>query len=256
MTDGKPYRQLVTLETMLAAVVGLAVGFVLLYVGGRDDWMNTRHGLQSVLNNLGGLLIVSVALGALWELYGKRAFAREILDTARTTTDVDAAGLIRVGTNYLEIDWERLFAGVVKLDIFFAYARTWRNSNHTRIVELAGRRDARIRVYLPDPDHADTVRRLAERFSMTEQSLKSAIQEARDYFVSLGREARASIEVYYRGGDSTFSCYRFDKTAVLTMYTHSQRRTPVPTIVCREGGSLYEFVRAEFRAIHEQSTRT
>lgn len=255
MTGGKPYRKLVTLETVLAAAVVLAAGFALLYVAGRDGWMTTRHGLQSVLNSLGGLLIVSVALGALWELYGKRAFAREILDTARTTTDVDAAGLIRVGTNYLEIDWERLFADVVKLDIFFAYGRTWRNSNHTRLAELAGRRGARIRVYLPDPNHADTVRKLADRFSMTEQSLMEAIQESRDYFVSLGREAYASIEVYYRGGDSTFSCYRFDKTAVLTMYTHSRSRTPVPTIVCRESGSLYEFVRAEFRAIDEQSKR-
>lgn len=254
MTDAKPYRKLVTLETVLIAAAGLGVGLLLLYVAGRDDWMATRHGLQSVLNNLGGLLIVSVAVSILWDLVGKRAFAREILDNARTTADVDAAGLMRIGTNYLEDpDWERLFLEVVKLDIFFAYGRTWRNSNHSRLADLAARRAARIRVYLPDPNHTDTMRRLADRFSISEQSLMDAIHESRDYFFGLAKGARATIEVYYRGGDSTFSCYRFDRTAVLTLYTHSRCRTQVPTIVCREGGSLYEFVRAELRAIHEQS---
>ena len=51
--------------------------------------------------------------------------------------------------------------------------------------------------------------------------------------------------VFYRKCESTFSCYRFDKVAILTLYTHSRKRTQVPTIVCEDGSSLYEFIRAE-----------
>lgn len=254
MLGGKLYHKLGTLETVLAAVIGVLIGIGLLYVAGRNDWMATRHGLRSVLDSLAGLLIASVALGVLWELVGKRAFARQILNTARTIADIDTAGLTHVGTNYLDDpDWETLFTNVTKLDIFFVYGRTWRNINHSRLSELAAQSGVRIRVYLPDPNDVETLRRLADRFTLGEQGLKDAIQESRDYFVRLADGARADVRVYHRAGDHTFSCYRFDKTAVLTMHTHTRSRTNVPTFVCRDGGSLYEFVRAEFRAIEEQS---
>jgi hypothetical protein len=81
----------------------------------------------------------------LWELAGKRAFTREILETARTSTDVEAAGLNRIGVRYLDDpDWEQLFRPVRKLDIFVAYARTWRHSNLSRLRAVAARPGARI----------------------------------------------------------------------------------------------------------------
>ncbi len=247
-------RSLTTLRVLLAGAAIVAIGLLLLYVAGRDDWMAGRDGLQSVLDDLGGVLIASVALGLLWELVGKRSFAREVLGTARVSTDAVAAGLVSVGTNYLQDpDWAELFRDVSKLDIFLAYGRTWRNSNNAHLGSLASRRGARIRVYLPDPNDPDTINRLADRFQMGAAQLKDAIEESRQYFANLKSGAKATIQVFYRGGDSTFSCYRFDGTAIVTLYTHSKQRTQVPTIVCREGGSLYEFVRAEFRAIESQS---
>lgn len=66
---------------------------------------------------------------------------------------------------------------------------------------------------------------------------------------------RVGIEVYFRKGDMVFSCYRFDNTAVVTLYTHSRARGQVPVIVCRKGGSFYDFVRRELEAIHDQSTQ-
>jgi hypothetical protein len=78
----RPYRRLTTLQTVVVAAVIAAIGAGLLYVGGRGDWWSNRPGLQALINHLGGALIVSVALSVLWELFGKRAFAREILETA------------------------------------------------------------------------------------------------------------------------------------------------------------------------------
>ncbi len=252
----RPYRRITTLQTMLAAAGVAAVGVVLLYVGGREDLWPHGTGLRALTNALGGALIVSVALGAFWELVGKRAFAREILETARTSTDVEAAGLTRIGSRYLDDpDWEQLFRSVRKLDVFVAYARTWRHSNLSRLQAVAAHPDARIRLYLPDPDDAATVRILADRFNQTTEELAAAITEARREFESLRKPDGADISVHDRRGDVLFSCYRFDGTAVLTLYSHSRERiSSVPTLVVRDGGSLYEYVRDELRAIGRQSS--
>ncbi|MHB8341446.1 MAG: hypothetical protein ACYDB7_09775 [Mycobacteriales bacterium] len=212
-------------------------------------------GLQALVNTLAAALIVSVALGAMWELVGKRAFAREILETARTSTDIEAAGLTRIGSRYLDDpDWEQLFRTVRKLDVFVAYARTWRNSNLSRLQALAGCGDARIRLYLPDPHDATTVGVLAHRFNQTPEALMGAIDEARRAFEALRRPNGAEITVHYRPGDLLFSCYRFDGTAVITLYSHSRERiSGVPTLVVTEGGSLYRYVRDELQAIDKQS---
>lgn len=255
MNNGGAFRRITTLGVAVTALVVLGLGLSLLYVAGRDDWMAGNAGLRAVLNDLGGVLIATVTLGAIWELVGKRSFAREVLASSRVTTDVTTAGLTAVGTNYLtDPDWERLFADVQKLDIFLAYGRTWRNSNDAKLKTLAARRGSRIRIFLPDSNDSETIKWLSTRFQMHPAALRQAIEESRDYFLELSRVGRGIVQIFYRSGDSTFSCYRFDRTAVLTLYSHSRERTQVPTIVCRDGGSLYEFVRSELRAIESQST--
>jgi hypothetical protein len=252
----RPYKHVSTLTHLLISIAVAAVGVVLLYFGGRNSLWEQHRGLQALVNSLGGLLVVSVAVAGLWELWGKRSFVREILETARTSTDVEAAGVVRIGTNYVEDpDWEDLFRGVRKIDIFFAYGRTWRNNNLTRLRTVAASPDARIRVYLPDPGDTDTLKPLMSAFNMTRADLVRAIGEARQAFQSLRQPGGADIQVWFRKGEASFSCYRFDRAAVITLYSHGRERTNVPTIVCRDGGSLYEFVRAEFRALEAQSVR-
>jgi hypothetical protein len=249
----KPYRQLTTTKTALIAVLVAGCGLFLLYLGGLDlPW----EGVKALLNNLGSAFIVSVALTLLWELWGRRAFSREILETARTATEIEAAGLVRVGTNYVEDpDWEELFRNVRKLDVFVSYARTWRNAQMSRLTQLASRNDARIRVFLPDPTDTATIAHLADRFSMDEGELVAAIKQAKKEFSDLAQPGGAKVEVYYRPGDIVFSCYRFDTTAIIVLYSHSRRRSQVPTLVCRDGGSLYQFIRDELRAIESQSRK-
>lgn len=242
-----------TLQTMIVSLVTFGAGFAMLIVAGTVDWFKVHPGLQAVLNNLGSALIISLGLAVLWELFGRRAFTREIMETARLGTDIEAAGLLRIGANYLkDPDWEDLFERVQKLDVFFAYGRTWRNTNHSLLEKLAARQDARIRVFLPDPDDSETVRVLADRFGMETNVLSTIIREAHDDFSGLRKPGGAEIQVNYRKGDSLFSCYRFDRVAVVTLYSHRRERTQVPTLICREGGTLYEFVRSEFKALIEQ----
>lgn len=252
----RPYRRLTTTQTVLAACVLAALGLLCLYLGGSDGpWWLEHKGFQGVVRDLGSLLIVSVTLGAIWELVGKRAFAREVLETARIAADVETAGLTRVGTNYMQDpDWEDLFRNVQELDIFVAYASTWRNTHLSRLQALASRPDGQIRVFLPDPEHRPTISTLASRFGYTKENLQGRIEDTRKSFAEMTVDGGATIEVYYRQGDRLFSFYRFDSRAVITLYNHrGTRESVVPTFAFQRGGSLYAFIEGEIRAITKQS---
>ena len=163
-------------------------------------------------------------------------------------------GIVRMSMNYVETpDWAALFASARKLDIYLAYGRTWRNNNLERLRKLALTADARIRVYLPDPDDVPTIEWMAQRFGYTPTALVDAIREARAEYAGLQLGKGATVEIYRRTGEAMFSCYRFDGTAVLTLYSHSRTRQGIPTFVCRDGGQLYDFIRREFDAIANQS---
>lgn len=248
-------RRLNTVETALVALGLAAVGALMLFFGGRDSLWTAHTGLQALVNALGGTLIAAIALGLLWELAGKRSFAQEILEQARISTDVDAAGLVRIGTNYVEDpDWDVYFANVMRLDIVVAYARTWRNQHLARLRAMAARSGARIHVYLPDPEDTIAIAALAAKFGSTPEQLGTNIEETRQEFLALTVPGGAEIKVFYRPGYSVFSFYRLDSVAVLTLYSHSrERQSGIPTMVCRAGGSLFEFVYGELRVLRSMS---
>lgn len=250
----RPFRALTTLQTVLVALVGAAIGVGVIVFANTWDWLANRLGLQAVLNNLGGAIFVAFALTVLWELFGKRAFAREILESVRLNADVESAGIARVGVDYLQDpEWEDLFRDTEKLDIFFSYGRTWRNTHRKHLDELAQRPHGRIRVVLPDPNDSETVQNLAQRFGMESAELVANIKEACADFQSLGEPNGAKIEVYYRPGEALFTYYRLDKRAVVVLYSHKRQRIyQVPTVVCHSGGSLYDFLRTDFEAIIRQ----
>lgn len=246
----RPNRRAFTAIGLATALALILAGVLLLVWAGQLD---PGTG-QTLIRDLGGLVVVSAGIGLFWELVGRRAFAREVLESARTSADVESTGLMRVGMNYIEIaDWQELFANVRHLDIFLAYGRTWRNSYLTYLQQLARTPSCQIRVVLPDPEDTTTVERLAERFSMTPAELRTAIIEATEAYKSLPVGPSSSVEIYHRKGDSLLSFYRFDKVAVITMYSHSRTRTGVPTFVVRQGGSLYQFVREELKALRTQA---
>ncbi len=251
----RPFRGLANWKTAAVTLVLFIVGIFLLYVG--DDqtkFWDEHKGLQALCNNLGGLLVASLGLGLLWELVGKRAFAKEILEQARTSSDVHTAGLTQVGTNYLsDPEWEELFSGSTKIDLFIAYASTWRNAHHHLLSKFVQNSGNRLRVYLPDPADTNTIKVLAERFDKTANELKDAIKEAELAFRAIRNNGHADVSIYHCPGDRVFSFYRFDMRAVITLYSHSKTRGPVPTLVCRSPGSLYEFVRDELRSIEKCS---
>lgn len=177
---------------------------------------------------------------------------------AQLTADVRAAGLRRIGANYLnDLEWNRLFADVQELDIFVAYGQTWRNLHARELLQLAQRPTSRIRVFLPDVDDQMTISVLAARFAITPNELTTRITSTYRDYAKMRRENGAAIEIYYRPGDRLFSFYRLDRTAIVGFYSHGRTRfSAVPVLVCTAPGSLYQFITDELQEIEQQSRIT
>jgi hypothetical protein len=225
---------------------------LLVLLSAQKNWWTGKNPWEDFFSQVGTTLIVAVGLAGVWELVGKRAFKREILETAGTVKDIESAGLTRVGTKILdEVDWEELFRTAKELDIYFAYGRTWRGYNRGRLRGMI-QRGGRVRVYLPDPTDTPSIEQLSRRFAdMKAANLIAAIDDARGDFEQLAKTG--DVKIYYRPGDPVYSFYRFDSTFIVALYTHRPERQDVPMLVCTVGGTLYDFFKKELDAIEDQS---
>lgn len=246
-------RHINNLTTVLVAIGFVAVGIFLLLLSSRE-YSSTDIWIPSLLGQTGGLLVATGLIALVWDLVGKRAFTAEVLSRAQLRSDLVDSGLERVTGRYLtDVEWDDLFTASRSLDVVVAYASTWRSDSQGRIENLLARRNGKLRVFLPDPDDAETMSVLAQRFGTSSAALEGKVREAIKDFRAFA--SKGDVEIYVRPGDAVFSCYQFDHKSVITLYSHSkERRWSVPTFVVADG-FLREFIGSDIEAIKNQSKR-
>jgi len=123
---------------------------------------------------------VTIAITAIWELFAKRAFFGELMAVTNVSQTVQNAGLVSLSFDFQNcIDWQTSFRRVAKLDIFFAYGRSWRNIYSEDLRNLGSRTDVQVRIILPDPDKQQIIEDLARRFGTTVEDMKGQIETAK-----------------------------------------------------------------------------
>lgn len=251
--EGKFVRAVHTYGTVVIAVVVVFIGVALLYVSGSPSFEQDQPSLQTLVRELGALLVVTGGITVLWDLKGRRDFADEVLAKAQVSADIRSSGVQRLSMQYLDdVEWSRMFHRAREIEISFSYATTWRAVQWGRFQEFSQDGKNSLRVYLPHPEDTDIVSMLALRYDSTSDKVKQQIMDAASAFASLRKEGGADIRVYYRRGDPTFACYRFDDEIVVTLYSHRRTRGDVPTMLIGPG-TLYDFFAAELTAIRAQS---
>ena len=253
LEEPKLFSERVTLRTCLISLLFVIVGIGLLYFYTREGIWAKHKNMQIIVQQLGSLLVVTAVLTLAWELVGKRAFLDEVLAKAQLSRDIKFSGILQITDSFhTDINWDHYITQASKIDIFFAYGRTWRNAHSDEFQKAVQKKDARIRVVLPDPNDSQTVAELAKRFGYTEENLVNCIKEAEEYFKELHSRAmktKAEVHIWFLSAAPAFTFYRFDHTGVLALYTHRKERTGVPTFVCEQGGTLYDYIRKEFDAM-------
>lgn len=257
MATANPYYRVTSLKYWLISAGALIVGLLLLYLSG-TNWFEKHGTVGTLCNQLGGLAIASVALATLWELAGRRSFFQEMLEVLHLKNDVDATGLEAIGVDYTKaVDWEAALGAVKQLDVFAAWATTWRNTHQMKLTQLAARPGAKIRICLPDPTDQTCVRQLATRFNYGHQEVRTKLNEAVDGYKALdGNSGTGQVEIYTSPVFRAFTAYRLDDHFVVTLYHHKNSRSgAVPVFRCRRGGSLYEFFEDDLEGVLNASTR-
>lgn len=177
----------------------------------------------------------------------------KLLKLAALYEPLKRAGVRELFTRpYDDVPWRDLLADTERLDIFFAYGRTWRNGHTDALEHLARLPTGRLRVILPDPDSPDIMAELARRFRCTLEDVKKRVEESAAHFLSLRKieGAHANIEVRYCVAAPQFTCYLFDNASVWCAYSHRHGRTGVITLLL-DGGTAYDYIAEEFASIFQ-----
>lgn len=149
------YKDRTSAWVLVGALITLAIGIGLLW---GSESLDNHPILRSLSVNMGGLIVASVALGAIWELLGKRRFVEEIFEAASVSEAVRSAKVSVITTHFQEgVDWTSLMEGARELDLFVAAGRTWRSrlDNSLKINRLEVKRQDQRHTTRPDQARSD-----------------------------------------------------------------------------------------------------
>ncbi len=178
--------------------------------------------------------------------------SENILAKVNVSHSIDAAGLADITMQPRNIKWDELFEKATEIDVFFTYARTWRNLNSNLLDEFIRRNGSRLRVVLPNPENNIILQELSNRFAKSPEEFRNLINEAtRDYLRmrEIGEKCGAKVEIWHASVTPAFTIYRFDKTVILALGSYRSAKGDVPHLICRYEGSLYRYAAAEFESL-------
>lgn len=185
--------------SLVAALLGVLL-LVLAENGEIWGWAAT------LLESLAGLLLASVALGALWEYTGRRAFLDLIMERVDLAKGIERSGLLNVTNQYLkDVPWDELIDDASHVDLLFSYARTWRSNHQSHLKDLCARAGARVRVVLPDNSDSALMDALARSYDKTTGEVADSVDEAATFFEGLRVEGGAEVSIYRHRSPSAYA---------------------------------------------------
>jgi hypothetical protein len=107
MSTDRFLKERTNLRTALVAVLVFVIGIALLFASEYVKWISDLTSLKATVANLGGLLIATVSLAFLWEVFSKRALLDELLEKTRLAEEIRMAGISSIsmvplkGPNFL-----------------------------------------------------------------------------------------------------------------------------------------------------------
>ena len=235
-----------TENTVIAALIGLLVGAAFLIIGAHLEttWISV------LLINIGSFIIASVVMALIFEFWQLRGLLDDLFRYARIAEQIQRAQLSGFSVSFYDnVPWDELFKESNRLNIFVAYASTWRNTHDTHLQEFVSKRDTSLEVVLPDPEIPEIISELALRFGISGDDVTKRIREAFEYFRGLGNHAQRVVRVYYLQRAPQFTFYRFNNRAVFASYRHRPGRGTILTLVANRGGEFYEWIRDEWYGI-------
>jgi hypothetical protein len=172
---------------------------------------------------------------------------------------IRTTGLFDIKSQSREVDWDSLFRNVKEIDLFFTYARTWRNTVENLLYSFLKIKGARLRVILPDPYNNVVLKELSNRFAKSEGEFRDLIIDATNHYYDMSCYAKvnngATLELWHTSVTPMFSLYRFDKTVIISLGSYKSYKGDVPHFLADRRGALYKFAQDELDTLFNNNGR-
>ncbi len=164
-----------TQNTIIAALGALVFGGLLLVIGAHVEvsWISI------LLLNVGSFIIASVVMTLIFEFWQLRGLIKDLFRHAQVAEQLQRSQLSGFSVSFHDnVPWNDLFSESNRLNLFVAYATTWRNAHLAKLQHLVATEGAQLEVVLPDPDLPEILTELGKRFSARPDEIKSRIVDA------------------------------------------------------------------------------
>ena len=236
-----------TLKTVSVAAVLLVLAVLLMFAAS-EAHASGKVRLSITLQHVGSFMLASVVVAAIFQFWQVRGLLEDMWEEAGIIRSLRSARLSLFALEFEDTDvpWAEYFKESDRVNIMFAYGRTWRGRHGTQLRDFVKNKNAKLRVILPNPEEESLMQELGRRFDLSSEDVKSRIIEAQQDFFGLEKVGKAEIEVYAFSKPMVFSFYQFDSYVVMATYRHRSDRGAVINMAGKRGGELYKFVQDEW----------
>jgi hypothetical protein len=196
--------------------------------------------LNILLINLLSLLLVTLTLSLIWDLYLKKSFTEEIYSIAKLSESIRISGIVSYEPIFNNIDWSNIIVPCNNFYMNFTYAYTWRHANIERLRRIA-ESGTTLYVILPDYEEDSILYELSRRMpGLEKDELKRQIIKAVIDFTNLG------AHIYLLPRALLNSYYLTDKRGVIAIHNLDVNRDqPVRALICSNEGDLYQYIKKD-----------
>jgi hypothetical protein len=162
------------------------------------------------------------------------------------------AGIIRVGAFAGFVPrFDELIAESRTMVLYFIHSRRWRENHDAAIKTFMAREESSLEVFLPDLENHELLFSLEKHFD-DGPLIPAMVEDAYRYFARLARDYRKPIQVWLFGRYPTYSFYRFDRRAVLAMYSNSVAKKELPAFEITTDGLLGTFLAEDIEDLRRE----
>jgi len=166
-----------------------------------------------------------------------------------------ASEIVRVDTFTAFVPrFEELLASATRLAVYFIHSRRWRENHDAAIKAFLAREGTTFEVFLPDLENHELMFSLEKHFD-DGPLIPALVMDAYRYFARLAREFSKPTEIWLFGRYPTYTFYRFDRRAIVALYSNTAAKKHLPAFEITTEGLFGEFLASDIEDLKRECRR-
>ena len=138
--------------------------------------------------------------------------------------------------------------------MYFIHSRRWRENHDAAIKAFLAREGTSLEVFLPDLENHELMFSLEKHFD-DGPLIPALVMDAYRYFARLAREFSKPTEIWLFGRYPTYTFYRFDRRAIVALYSNTAAKKHLPAFEITTEGLFGEFLASDIEDLKRECRR-